>query len=313
MAGALVGAYLNDYMSNTLLILLLLVLLTFTAYKALKKANKLHREESEAIKQKVNQIEHEIESTSLIKGKPAEELEYGTVAESVNGSNESSSSDDLIVEKIQLAFQNAAKLTGLFAVVTLINLLKGGPNDGGEPLGLDYYGTGCFALSEVTMLSIIFICSLWVRSSILNHLDSGGPVMSDISWNETSTIMFPALAIVAGLAADLFGIGGGIVKGPIMLALGVHAQVASATSACMILYTSATATVSYMVFGLLIYDNAAACLLIGFFATLAGQTTMTALFQRHNRNSYIAYSIGLVVALSAAAMTIESIFVIVKE
>jgi hypothetical protein len=126
MAGALVGADLNDYLSDTLLILLLLVLLTFTAYKTLKKANKLHCEESEAIKQNEKQIELEIESTSLIKGKAAEELEYGTVAESVNGSSDSSSSDGLSVEKNQLAFQNAAKLTGLFAVVTLINLLKGG-------------------------------------------------------------------------------------------------------------------------------------------------------------------------------------------
>jgi uncharacterized membrane protein YfcA len=165
------------------------------------------------------------------------------------------------------------------------------------------------------MVSIILIFSVWVRSSILHRLDSGSPVMSDITWNgETNTILFPAMAIVAGLAAGLFGIGGGIVKGPIVLALGVHAQVASATSACMILYTSATATVSYMVFvDLLIYDYAAACLLIGFFSTLAGQTIMTALFQWYNRNSYIAYSIGLVVALSAAAMTIESVFVVLKN
>ena len=78
----------------------------------------------------------------------------------------------------------------------------------------------------------------------------------------------------------------------------------------MILYTSTTATVSYMIFDLLIYDYAVGCLLTGFIATLVGQTLMSVLMKKYNRNSYIAYTIGIVVGLSAIAMTVESIFAI---
>lgn len=92
-----------------------------------------------------------------------------------------------------------------------------------------------------------------------------------------------------------------------MLALGVHPAVASATSACMILFTSATATVSYAVFGLLVYDYALFCLMVGFVATLVGQIVMHVLLQKYQRNSYIAYCIGIVVGLSAICMGIESI------
>jgi uncharacterized membrane protein YfcA len=100
--------------------------------------------------------------------------------------------------------------------------------------------------------------------------------------------------------------GGGIVKGPLMLALGVNPAVASATSACMILFTSCTAAFSFMIFGLLTLDRAMACLLIGFVSTLAGQSVLTLIMQRNKRHSYIAFSIGIVIALSAVCMTAES-------
>jgi uncharacterized membrane protein YfcA len=105
---------------------------------------------------------------------------------------------------------------------------------------------------------------------------------------------------------------GGIIKGPLMLALGVHPAVASATSACMILFTSFTATTSFAVFGLLIQDYGIFCLIVGFVATLLGQTIMSMLLKRYHRSSYIAFSIGGVVLLSAICMTIESIISLSK-
>lgn len=95
-----------------------------------------------------------------------------------------------------------------------------------------------------------------------------------------------------------------------MLELGVHPTVASATSAAMILFTSATATLSYSIYGFVQYDYASACLTIGFISALLGQSIMSMLMQRYDRPSYIAYSIGIVVAISAVAMTVESILVL---
>jgi uncharacterized membrane protein YfcA len=80
----------------------------------------------------------------------------------------------------------------------------------------------------------------------------------------------------------------------------------------MILFTSSTATISYMIFGFLVYDYAVFCLLVGFFSTLVGQTIMSILMQRYQRNSYIAYSIGGVVGISAVAMFIESILAMIR-
>jgi uncharacterized membrane protein YfcA len=112
---------------------------------------------------------------------------------------------------------------------------------------------------------------------------------------------------LAGFFAGMFGIGGGIVKGPLMLSMGVHPAVSSATSACMILFTSFTATTSFVVFGLLVWDYAFVCLVIGFLATLVGQIGLSYLMKKFQRNSLIAFSIGGVVLLSALLMTIQSL------
>lgn len=87
----------------------------------------------------------------------------------------------------------------------------------------------------------------------------------------------------------------------------MNAFTASASSACMILFTSFTATSSYFVFGLLDPQYTPVCMAIGFIATYIGQIGLSMLMKRAQRNSYIAFSIGSVVLLSAVLMTVQSL------
>jgi uncharacterized membrane protein YfcA len=87
----------------------------------------------------------------------------------------------------------------------------------------------------------------------------------------------------------------------------VDPQVAAASSACMILFTSFTATTSFYIFDLLIYDYAVWLFIIGFLFTSVGQYGLSYLMKRYNRNSYIIFSIGAVVGLSALLMGLQSI------
>jgi uncharacterized membrane protein YfcA len=91
-----------------------------------------------------------------------------------------------------------------------------------------------------------------------------------------------------------------------MLAMEVHPAVASASSASMILFTSFTATTSFVVFGLLDKEYTPICFGLGFVATYFGQIGLSILMRRAQRNSYIAFSIGGVVLLSALLMTVQS-------
>ncbi len=46
-------------------------------------------------------------------------------------------------------------------------------------------------------------------------------VKGDVEWDFVSTMKYPFICGFAGVGAGLFGIGGGIVKGPLMLEMGM--------------------------------------------------------------------------------------------
>merc|ERR1712187_998014 len=127
------------------------------------------------------------------------------------------------------------------------------------------------------------------------HLFAKGEVQWD-SWN---TLKYPAVCAISGLLAGLFGVGGGIVKGPLMLEMGILPSVASASAAAMILFTSAAASTSFIVFGLLHVHYGAMFFTLGFVCIALGQYSVGQWVKRYNRESPIVLSIGLVICLSS--------------
>jgi uncharacterized membrane protein YfcA len=199
-------------------------------------------------------------------------------------------------------------IAALFLFCLVVNLLKG---SGAlqSPLGIDC-GSSSFWMLQGLILVATLCVTLYARSYLLRQGRRKAEALyqyleTDIKWDERSTVVFPSLCTLAGVVAGLFGVGGGLVKAPLLLALGVDPAVASATSATMILFTTFTATTSYIAFGMLVWDYGLVCLLIGFGATLVGQLVMNSLLRRTGRTSYIAFCISGVVLLSALAMSLE--------
>eukprot|EP01082_Thalassiosira_pseudonana_P009284 g8277.t1 g8277 contig29:144639-146012(-) len=205
---------------------------------------------------------------------------------------------------------NVQVLLVTFTVILFINIMKGG-GAFPSPLGIRC-GSPSFWVSNGIMIGWILLVSVFARSYLVKRYEIkervGFPyVEGDIRWDGRATVVYPLVCTAAGFFAGMFGVGGGIVKGPLMLAMGVHPKVSSASSACMILFTSFTATTSFVVFGLLDMDYATVCMTLGFVATLVGQIGLFYLMEKFQRNSYIAFSIGGIVLLSAFLMTIQSL------
>lgn len=197
----------------------------------------------------------------------------------------------------------------MFLVVLTINIVKGGATF--QPLGIQC-GSAAFWVAQAVLLLWIFMIAFIARKTLIKDtkrkIAAGYSYLpEDVKWDERSTVVYPLISTLAGLCGGLFGVGGGIIKGPLMLAMGVHPAVASATSACMIFFTSFTATTTFAVYGLLVKDYAVVCVLLGFLSTLLGQTIMNYILGKSKRNSYIAFSIGFVVLLSALLMTFQSV------
>ncbi|KAL9183717.1 hypothetical protein ACHAXT_004573 [Thalassiosira profunda] len=226
------------------------------------------------------------------------------------------SQEDILEEERHPRRRNVLLIVTLFLVVLLINILKGG---GGfaSPIGIEC-GSAAFwsaqALLLVWVLCISFIGRRFLLKDAKRKADAGYHYLDDdIRWDSRSTVIYPLISTLAGFCAGMFGIGGGIIKGPLMLAMGVHPAVASATSACMIFFTSFTATTTFSVYGLMVTDYAVVGAILGFSATLLGQTVMSRILKKSKRNSYIAFSIGFVVLLSAVLMALESVLHLVSS
>ena len=216
----------------------------------------------------------------------------------------------ILEEERHIPMGNVQVLVVTFAVILIMNLLKGG-GAFQSPLGIRC-GSPSFWISNALMIGWILLVSIFARSYLVRRCEikerCGYPyVEGDIQWDSRATVVYPIVCTAAGFFAGMFGVGGGIVKGPLMLAMGVHPKVSSASSACMILFTSFTATTSFVVFGLLDMEYAAICLALGFTATIVGQIGLFYLMEKFQRNSYIAFSIGGIVLLSAFLMTIQSL------
>ena len=372
IAGALIGAFLNKLLPESVLTVMLVILLSFTAYTSLKKAVKMYKIESKHLREqgiredgtkeseltKLSHNQHDDEDAdateSLLEDAEMQDSDDIPEEDQKPKAEEDVRSDDGMtdVELLETAASRKAQLeeileaekhvpmtnihilVGMFVVVLAINLLKGG-GAFKSPIGI-VCGSTSFWLANAAVLLWIVIISLFVRAYLVNQYNIkqrvGFPyVEGDIKWDPRATIVYPCVCCLAGFFAGMFGVGkfvdmtcgikcfaaclmldpallgGGIVKGPLMLAMGVHPAVSSASSACMILFTSFTATTSFVVFGLLVEDYAVVCFILGFVATFVGQVGLSYLMKKSQRNSYIAFSIGGVVLLSAFLMTIQSL------
>ena len=68
---------------------------------------------------------------------------------------------------------------------------------------------------------MVFARSYLVRHEIKER--TGYPYgEGDIEWDGRATVVYPIVCMAARFFADKFGVGRGIVKGPLMLAMGVH-------------------------------------------------------------------------------------------
>lgn len=77
---------------------------------------------------------------------------------------------------------------------------------------------------------------------------------SDIKWNTKLLIKFPIYSFISGVMAGLLGIGGGLILGPLLLELGLHPVVSTATSNFLVLFTSSSTSIQFILLVYYIYN-----------------------------------------------------------
>eukprot|EP00201_Polytomella_parva_P022522 CAMPEP_0175043056 /NCGR_PEP_ID=MMETSP0052_2-20121109/2947_1 /TAXON_ID=51329 ORGANISM="Polytomella parva, Strain SAG 63-3" /NCGR_SAMPLE_ID=MMETSP0052_2 /ASSEMBLY_ACC=CAM_ASM_000194 /LENGTH=582 /DNA_ID=CAMNT_0016306017 /DNA_START=154 /DNA_END=1902 /DNA_ORIENTATION=- len=152
------------------------------------------------------------------------------------------------------------------------------------------------------LLALVLSRDRLINGASLRHELHVPTLEGDIEWNSRNTAIFPALCTGAGIVAGLFGIGGGIVKGPILLELGVLPEVTAATTATMILFTSGTASMVFIRFHYVSYSLSGVALVLGLLSSLSGQVAIAKLIAYLRRRSVIVFVMLVLSVLSMAVM-----------
>ncbi|KAF2072385.1 hypothetical protein CYY_006303 [Polysphondylium violaceum] len=276
LAGTIFGVYLHTYFPPLVILLLLVVTLGFTSYKTISKGVDLYKSE---MKKK----------------------DYLLV---------NSSKEEDIKPKYN-CFKDAdwpkiLMLVVILALSTMFSIFKGG-NSEYSVINVKLCSAEYWVLSFI-MIPLILIA--WVITSRYlykkNQIDrmQGNRVEGDIEYTKKNIVILGALSIVAGTLASLLGIGGGMIKGPVLLQMGLSPDITAATSSYMILFTSASSAVQYILVGKLRLDYGIIYYIIGFVSCFLGTQTLIWIVNKYKRRSFIIFLIGAVITVSTILLVI---------
>lgn len=143
------------------------------------------------------------------------------------------------------------------------------------------------------------------ENSVVGHVSQGG---YDWISNRRTLAKYYGIGFFAGMASGVLGIGGGLVKAPLLLSMGLNAVSASATSSYMILFTSWSNSLSYLLAGritltaLLMFASAA------FVCGGIGLLSVYYIVKRLKLNAMMAFLLAGLSALSLLALLLSESF-----
>jgi len=228
IAGALMGAFLYKILPEQFLTVMLVLLLSCTAQNSLKKAMKMYKAESRKLREqglkpdgskasKLTQISQQekdkdmhsagdscLEDMDLHDG---ENPGVGNIT-CVSNKDEAHKLQTIMDEERTTSTFNVNILVGLFVVVLVINLLKGG-GAFPSPVGI-VCGSQAYWIANGIILSWIILISCYVRIYLVKRFELKQKigykyVEGDIRWDGRSTIVYPCICCLAGFFAGMFG------------------------------------------------------------------------------------------------------------
>eukprot|EP00124_Ichthyophonus_hoferi_P001696 Ihof_evm2s96 gene=Ihof_evmTU2s96 len=130
---------------------------------------------------------------------------------------------------------------------------------------------------------------------------------SDFIFNLKNTVLFPMWALLAGVAAGMVGIGGGMVIGPLLLVMSKESDpaITSAISSFLVLFTSSATTAQFVLLNTLKIDYALYLASLCAVAGILGQLVLKPMIEWSGRKSFTLFALAIVIALSGILTVIQ--------
>jgi uncharacterized membrane protein YfcA len=302
IAGAVIGSFLNKVIPDYILAITLFMILIVTARKTFQNAMKKWAKEAAAL--------NESGEETLLEPVGGQ---AGASPLLEDGNGGSSELDSLLEEDRKFPYFKVTLILLCFVGVCALNISKGSEAAGFTPFNIKCGSTMFWVLSLLVVpwcLMIGYIMRNILVSQYHARVASNWDFHDgDVRWDEEKTVMYPMISTLAGIIAGMFGIGGGLINGPLMVELGFVPDVAAASGATMLLFTSTTSTIMYVLFDILNFEYAYYLVPLGFSCTLFGQLVFNRIMHHYKRDSLIIFVIAFIVFMSAILMGIEGAYV----
>lgn len=135
---------------------------------------------------------------------------------------------------------------------------------------------------------------------------------SDIKWNNYIFIKFPIIGCISGCLSGMLGIGGGLVLGPVLLELGLHPVVSSATSNFLVLFTSSSTAIQFLLLGMMRMDYGVVFVIVSSVGSFLGTIIIQKILAKTGRYSYLIFTLTFTLLISAILIPGESIHTFIK-
>ncbi|KAI3466600.1 hypothetical protein Pfo_023263 [Paulownia fortunei] len=213
-------------------------------------------------------------------------------------------SNELGESKLEIPWLKLGMLVIIWFSFFVLYLLRGNRYGQGI-IHIEACGTGYWIISAIQIpLAIIF--TTWIvhgrkspKNTAATQQENGGETRS----RPSDKLVFPIMALLAGVLGGVFGIGGGMLISPLLLQIGIEPEVTAATCSFMVLFSSTMSAIQYLLLGMEHIYGALTYAAVCFVASLVGLTLVQRAIMKHGRASLIVFSVGTVMALSTVLIT----------
>jgi uncharacterized membrane protein YfcA len=163
-------------------------------------------------------------------------------------------------------------------------------------------------------LLLTYIASIKIIKEYQYRLSIGYPFDSnDVKWNNEIFIKYPLYSFGSGVMAGLLGIGGGLIFGPLLLELGLHPLVSTATSNFLVVFTASSTSIQFILLGMMNVDYGIACTLASTVGSFIGTILIQRLIQRTKRNSYLIFTLASVLGISTIFIPAHTLMQLMEQ
>lgn len=205
----------------------------------------------------------------------------------------------LAYEARQYPWEKLLLIMFCMAVHAISIFIIGGPRD------VICGGMNTHLLLGGNVATQVIVTFIW-RSRLLaaqRQKDEIGLSSSDFRYDSFSTIIYPFASFIAGVCAGSLGIAGGLIKNPLMINWGLVPQASTATSIFMILFTSSSTVLQYVLLGRLECGTSFVFWVTGFVGGYSGSHVLSQLLEKYSRQSYVAIFLAVIIVLSGLCMS----------